>query len=408
MSKKLTFMITAIILALLVPMSTLMISKLQADNTVANVSATRTVELENAAIDYESILNQFENSTLITEGSLTTFEGYKSIDASVLSEFDNLSSLEVEEVQDTYVKYNFSYDVESNIVTLYAEMKNENGEIEIEEISGIGFINDKNEIDAVMNIDGESILLSEMNQAGMIQNCGWFKSLIKKVVKAVVQLAVVAAVVVTTAAVIVATAGAAAPALVAAGIGITTSASIGLGVAAGAAAGALFAATVGAAAIQAGTAISEPIAEGISQVVDKASKGIIALIISGVEYVTIAITKEVVDSIKEGEYRFMKIVGGLAFVTKENVKYETAVWGLRLGLNTYCQSGLKARQLAYDAGNNIEPRFHSRHELDHYGNMKKGVYFDHYHTYLSAVTYDALGFEISTGHAFFGEATINL
>ena len=67
MSKKLTFTITAIILALLVPLSTLLISKLQVKNVAANVSATRTVELTDSVIDYESILNEFEDSTLKTE-----------------------------------------------------------------------------------------------------------------------------------------------------------------------------------------------------------------------------------------------------------------------------------------------------------------------------------------------------
>ena len=188
MSKRLTFTITAIILALLVPVSTLLLTKLQVKDTTANLATVRTVELTDSAIDYESILNQFENSTLKTEGSLTTFEGYKSIDTALLTEFDNLSSSDIEQVQDTYVKYNFSYDEETNIITLCAEMKNENGEIEIEEISGVGFINDKNEIDAVMNIDGESILLSEMQESGMIQNCGWFKRLIKKLSKLLYKL----------------------------------------------------------------------------------------------------------------------------------------------------------------------------------------------------------------------------
>ena len=33
-----------------------------------------------------------------------------------------------------------------------------------------------------MNIDGEGILLSEMRDAGMIQNCGWFSRLIKAII----------------------------------------------------------------------------------------------------------------------------------------------------------------------------------------------------------------------------------
>ena len=113
MSKKLTFTITAIILALLVPTSTLLITKLQADNTAANVSATRTVELENAAIDYESILNEFENSTLKTEGSLTTFEGYQTLNLADFTEIDLVSSSTVEEELNFSVKYNFSYDAET-------------------------------------------------------------------------------------------------------------------------------------------------------------------------------------------------------------------------------------------------------------------------------------------------------
>lgn len=83
-------------------------------------------------------------------------------------------------------------------------MKNEQGEIEVETISGYAFINETGEIDALMDVDGEFILISEMQDAGLIQNCGWFSNLFKKIVVAVVTVVVVAAV----AATIVATAGA--------------------------------------------------------------------------------------------------------------------------------------------------------------------------------------------------------
>ena len=118
MRKRLTFTITAIILALLVPISTMLITKLQADNTAANVAATRTVELENAAIDYESILNEFEDGKIEKDGSLTTFEGYKTIKVSDLSMFDELSESDLEQAEDAAIKYNFSYDSDSNIVTI--------------------------------------------------------------------------------------------------------------------------------------------------------------------------------------------------------------------------------------------------------------------------------------------------
>ena len=49
----------------------------------------------------------------------------------------------------------------------------------------MAFINDRNQIDAVLNIDGDSVLLSELQDAGLIENCGWFKKAFKKIAKAV-------------------------------------------------------------------------------------------------------------------------------------------------------------------------------------------------------------------------------
>ena len=141
------------------------------DKVSANV---RTVQLSNNEMDYQAILNEFEDSTLTTEGTLTTFTGYQALDPSVFEEIDNLSESDVETLAECKVGYKFTYDTESNVVTIYASMENELGEIEMDTISGVGFINEDGEIDAVMNVDGEGVLLSEMRNAGMIQNCGWF------------------------------------------------------------------------------------------------------------------------------------------------------------------------------------------------------------------------------------------
>ncbi len=65
-----------------------------------------------------------------------------------------------------------------------------------------------------MNVNGEGILLSEMRDAGLIQNCGWFSNLLKTVATVVA----VAAVVVAVVAVCAVTCGAATPAVVAAGV----------------------------------------------------------------------------------------------------------------------------------------------------------------------------------------------
>ena len=183
----------------------------------------RTISLSNAPQeDYQTVFEKFDDYELNTEGTLTTFTGSQTINSSVLQEIDNLSISETENIADCQVSYEFTYDVESNVITIYAYMSNEYGEIEVDKISGVCFIDDNNEIDAVMNIGGEGILLSEMRNAGKIQNCGWgwFIDLIKDVGTAV---AVTAGVVAATAAVV-ATCGAAAPAVAAAGVAVATAA----------------------------------------------------------------------------------------------------------------------------------------------------------------------------------------
>ncbi len=170
-------------------------STIGARQTQLNV---RNVELTSVELDYSSIINNFENAKVEKEGTLTTFEGYQTLSASLFEELDNVSSSDVEEAVGCQVKYNFSYDSETNIVTLSAKMVNGDS-FELEEIYGAAFINDKGNIDAVMDLDGDYVLLSEMQDMGMIQNCGWFSNLFKKIAKVAVAVVAVAVVCVATA-----------------------------------------------------------------------------------------------------------------------------------------------------------------------------------------------------------------
>ncbi len=177
----------------------------------------RNVELNAIELDYSSIINQFENAKVTKEGSVTTFEGYQTLDASLFEGLDNVSESDIESSVGCQIKYNFTYDSEANIVTLSALM--ENGEkLEIEEIYGSAFIDENGRLDAVMDFDGEYVLLSEMQDMGLIQNCGWFSRLFKKVVKAVVAVAAVA--------VCVATAGAGVAAVIAIGAAVGAAESV--------------------------------------------------------------------------------------------------------------------------------------------------------------------------------------
>lgn len=234
---------------------------LNAKQTTESQVMVRNIEINKNEIDYQSILDEFEDSKLETKGALTTFEGYKTLNLAELDGFDLVSDTDIEDTE-VSVKYNFSYDNETNIVTLSAELKDELGEIYVDTLTGAAFINEDGEIDAVMNVDGEGILLSEMQDAGMIQNCGWFSRLIKKVVKVVaiaVVVGIVATAVVVTAGAIVGAAAAAAPAVVAAGVGVIgTSASVGV------ATGTAIAAGVAAAAVTASVGIGVAIGETIA------------------------------------------------------------------------------------------------------------------------------------------------
>lgn len=228
----------------------------------------RTIALAESDMDYQALLNEFEDGELIQEGTLTTFTGTQSLDLEIFEEIDTISEEEFEDLNNCVASYIFTYDSNSNIVTISAEMENEYGEIEVDTLTGVGFINEQGEIDAVMNVEGEGILLSEMRDAGLIQNCGWFSRLVKKAAKAVA----VAAVVVAAAAVVVATAGAAAPAVVAAGVGVVASTVTGV-----------------AATIAAYATVTAAIAAGVTITVEMWERyypGIEVTTISGIVYAT--------------------------------------------------------------------------------------------------------------------------
>lgn len=207
--------------------------------------STRTIVLSEAALNDQGIFNEFEDVSLTEKGSVLYFEGYKPLEINQLSEIDYISEDDLDYLEESTIRYNFSYDFESFVITISAEAMLSDGNIEVDEITGVGFMNENNEIDAVMNINGEGILLSEMRDMGLIQNCGWLSSLIKGIATGVA----IAATVVAVGAAIVVTAGAAAPAFVAAGITAITAAT-------GATAASLCAASTLLAVIAAGTAMN--------------------------------------------------------------------------------------------------------------------------------------------------------
>lgn len=354
---------------------------------------TTTIEISRQEIDYQSLLDEFDDGKLEQQGSLTTFEGYKSLNLADLEGIDLTSDSTLSENSEVNVKYNFSYDKETNIVTLSAELKDEFGEIQIDTLTGAAFINDYGEIDAVMNVDGEGILLSEMKDAGMIANCGWFSRLIKKIVKVVVVAVTIAVVAVATAAVVVATAGAAAPALVAAGVGVTTSATLGM--TAGVAAGTLFAATVGMSALKAGTAFAEKLGDGAERIIDNVSGKILSIIVKDVEYVTVVMTSTLIYELEKNSYHLTAVSNdGVVYISLTPIDRTLATWATRLNIPIYTYYSENAYQVAKDAGDGLLPYLDKAHIYKN-GKLQTGIFFDHWHTHNHV------------GHCFFGVPVIN-
>jgi len=210
--RKLNFSILSICLALTCLLTYCLTNYFQAKH-ISTQAVVRTIDATPNEIDYQSIFAEFEDAKLETQGTITTFEGTKPISLKDLAELDNLSESDIATCESISVTYHFSYDSQTNLVTLSAETKNGEHIVEVEEIQGIAFQNELGNIDALLDVDGEYILLSEMQDMGMIQNCGWFKKLWKRVVVATVVVVAVAAV----AAVTVATCGAGLGACIAAG-----------------------------------------------------------------------------------------------------------------------------------------------------------------------------------------------
>lgn len=183
MTKKLTFVVTSVILALIIPLSTLLFNKMQVDNVTT--LATRTIELEKEQTDFQSAFDLFENTILETNANITTFEGTKKFNLLDFAELDLVSETGIEEEVEMEVKYHYYYDSEANIITLTATIIDEEGNAIIDSMSGVPYVDENGNLDCVFDCDGELILLSELQDAGMIENCGWFKNLCKKVSSAV-------------------------------------------------------------------------------------------------------------------------------------------------------------------------------------------------------------------------------
>lgn len=153
--------------------------------TINTQATVRTIEVKQNELDIQSVFEQFDDATLETQGSITTFEGSKTFNLLDFYEYDLVSEFDSEQDTEIKVKYRYDYDSEAKVITLTATIYDENGNPTVDTMNGVPFVDENGNLDCVFDCDGEYILLSELQNAGMIENCGFFKNLFKKVSNAV-------------------------------------------------------------------------------------------------------------------------------------------------------------------------------------------------------------------------------
>lgn len=183
MKKRILTIISTITMALVLFVSPLLATNINTTAQKEQVQQTRTINASESLIDSENIFNSYEEQTLEIKDSIVTFEGNQTISLEDLCDLDEVGKDELLETrEDIVIKYKYGYNNETNEVSLKVVSLTGEEEVIIDAIYGEAFINDAGEIDAYLEIEDEIILLSELQNAGMIENCGWFSSMIKKAV----------------------------------------------------------------------------------------------------------------------------------------------------------------------------------------------------------------------------------
>ena len=197
--KKLSICI-AIVLSIVTLISSITLFRKKSIATDSLTIQVRTVELSNSP-EFDAYLEGFEKKTLTSDEETVTFYGKTNFNQDDFTLFDNVAVSESEESEKYHVTYNCTFSSESMQFTFIACLLDENENIvDEEEILTDAFITETGGLDAYINLDGETFLISELVSDYNIDNCKWgfFKGL-GRVAKAITIIVVVIVVVAETA-----------------------------------------------------------------------------------------------------------------------------------------------------------------------------------------------------------------
>ena len=155
---------------------------------------TRSMEVT-IAPEYETYLSDFKEKSLEYNENEVAFNGVMEYNEQVLSTFDKVALAEDIDTEQRNIIYDCSFDMESMQFTFSAMLLDENQNvIELDEMVTDAFVTETGQLDAYIDIDGETYLLSDYVSTSAIDEClfGWLKALIKVVVVIVVVYVVVA------------------------------------------------------------------------------------------------------------------------------------------------------------------------------------------------------------------------
>ena len=185
MKSKILKIISTISLALIMIFNPLFVQGLNSEAASENLEIqTRTVSANEQTLNLENAFSEFESGTVTITETVTTVEGIKSFKLSDFEELDLVSETNADE-EVLKLKYNYEYNNQTNQIILSVSLENEETVADSDKMIGYAFINEQGNIDASFDCDGEIVLLSELQEAGLVENCGFFSKLIKSVKKAV-------------------------------------------------------------------------------------------------------------------------------------------------------------------------------------------------------------------------------
>ena len=112
---------------------------------------------------------------LLEEDGKANFVGYKEITMSDLYDLDLIADADIRATAQT--RFSCTFDYENGIVVLSALIESDIEAVVLDEIYGVIFMDEDKKFDVAFAIEDDILLLSEMREAGIIDECGLFSKI---------------------------------------------------------------------------------------------------------------------------------------------------------------------------------------------------------------------------------------